>query len=139
MDEPADAYEAHSRQKQSGFYETHSGKQQSNLDEAQSGQQRSDLHETQIQAQTVTLQENMTEPEEQINIDPLVLEFLDANSYEQRLNILTSLRNRITDEMINTMAVAVDLEIKDGDVEDRYEELRSCLLTFEKFECNRLR
>ena len=139
MDEPADAYEAHSRQKQSGFYETHSGKQQSNLDEAQSGQQQSDLHETQIQAQTVTLQENMTEPEEQINIDPLVLEFLDANSYEQRLNILTSLRNRITDEMINTMAVAVDLEIKDGDVEDRYEELRSCLLTFEKFECNILR
>ena len=69
----------------------------------------------------------------------MVLEFLDANSYEQRLNILTSLRNRITDEMINTMAVAVDLEIKDGDVEDRYEELRSCLLTFEKFECNRLR
>ena len=78
-------------------------------------------------------------PEEQINIDPLVLEFLDANSYEQRLNILTSLRNRITDEMINTMAVAVDLEIKEGDVEDRYEELRNCLLTFEKYECNRLR
>ncbi len=79
------------------------------------------------------------EPEEQINIDPLVLEFLDADSYEQRLNILASLRNRITDEMINTMAVAVDLEIKEGDVEDRYEELRNCLLTFAKYECNRLR
>lgn len=83
--------------------------------------------------------EDVAEPEEQINIDPLVLEFLDANSYEQRLNILASLHNRITDEMINTMAVAVDLEIKDGDVEDRYEELRNCLRTFEKYECNRLR
>lgn len=79
------------------------------------------------------------ESDEQINIDPLVMDFLDADTYEQRLNILAALRHRITDEMINTMAVAVDLEIKDGDVEERYEELKNCLLTFEKYECNRLR
>lgn len=76
---------------------------------------------------------------QQLNIDPLVMEFLDADTYEQRLNILAALRSRITDEMINTMAMAVDLEIKEGDVEERYEELKSCLLTFEKYECNRLR
>ncbi|MBD5523862.1 MAG: DUF1653 domain-containing protein [Lachnospiraceae bacterium] len=79
------------------------------------------------------------ESNEQINIDPLVMDFLDADTYEQRLNILAALRHRITDEMINTMAVAVDLEIKDGDVEERYEELKNCLLTFEKYEGNRLR
>lgn len=77
--------------------------------------------------------------EEQLNIDPLVLEFLDANSYRQRLSILDALHNRITDDMINMMAVSADLEIKDGDVEDRYMELRNCLRTFEKYECNRLR
>lgn len=76
---------------------------------------------------------------QQLNIDPLVMEFLDADTYEQRLNILAALRSRITDEMINTMAMAVDLEIKEGGVEERYEELKSCLLTFEKYECNRLR
>lgn len=75
----------------------------------------------------------------QPSLDPLVVEFLDADSYEQRLNILVALHSRITDEMINTLAVAVDLEIKDGDVEMRYEELKNCLLTFEKYECNRLR
>ncbi len=76
---------------------------------------------------------------QQLNIDPLVMEFLEADTYEQRLNILAALRGRITDEMINTMAMAVDLEIKEGDVEERYEELKNCLLTFEKYECNRLR
>lgn len=76
---------------------------------------------------------------EELNIDPLVLAFLDADSYEQRLLILDSLHNRITDDMINTMAVSEDLEIKEGDLEDRYQELRNCLRTFEKFECNRLR
>lgn len=79
------------------------------------------------------------ETSEELNIDPLVLEFLDADSYEERLIILDSLHNRITDDMINTMAVSVDLEIKDGEIEDRYAELRNCLLTFERYECNRLR
>ena len=79
------------------------------------------------------------EQQEELNIDPLVLEFLDADSYEQRLEILSRLHSRIDNHMINTLAVAVDVEIKEGDIEDRYEELKNCLLTFEKFECNRLR
>ena len=77
--------------------------------------------------------------QEELNIDPLVLEFLDADSYEERLNILAALHHRITDEMINTMAVSVDLEIEEGDTQERYEELKNCLLTLERFECNRLR
>lgn len=83
--------------------------------------------------------EKVEEEKEELNIDPLVLEFLDAGSYEERLNILSALHHRITDDMINTMAMAVDLEIGGGDTEERFEELRTCLLTFEKYECNRLR
>lgn len=79
------------------------------------------------------------ETQEELNIDPLVLQFLDADSYERRLEILSMLHSRIDHNMINTMAVAVDIEIKEGDIESRYEELKSCLLTFEKYECNRLR
>ena len=77
--------------------------------------------------------------QEELNIDPLVLQFLDADTYERRLEILSMLHSRIDHDMINTMAVAVDVEIKEGEIEDRYEELKNCLLTFEKFECNRLR
>lgn len=74
-----------------------------------------------------------------VALDPLVLEFLDADSYEQKLNILAGLHHRITDEMITTMAIACDIEVNDGETEERYEELKNCLLTMEKFECNRLR
>ncbi len=76
---------------------------------------------------------------EEINLDPLVLEFLDADSYEKRLNILAALHHRVTDDMITTMAMAEDLEIPEGDTEGRFEELRNCLLTKEKFEGSRLR
>lgn len=76
---------------------------------------------------------------EEFSLDPLILEFLDSDSYEQRLNILAGLHHRITDEMITTMAIACDIEINDGDIEERYEALKACLLTLERYECNRLR
>ena len=87
---------------------------------------------------TATAQDAAAQPEAP-TLDPLVLEFLDADSYEQKLNILAGLHHRITDEMITTMAIACDIEVNDGETEERYEELKNCLLTMEKFECNRLR
>ena len=89
-------------------------------------------------AQTTT-QTVQTATAQEPALDPLVLEFLDADSYEQKLNILAGLHHRITDEMITTMAIACDIEVNDGETEERYEELKNCLLTMEKFECNRLR
>lgn len=81
----------------------------------------------------VTLTEDVHH-EEEMNIDPLVLEFLDARSYEERLKILSQLRPRITDSMINVMSIAADVEIKDGDIEERFDELRTCLSTRQRYE-----
>ena len=89
-------------------------------------------------AQTTIAPVSPAEDEEPA-LDPLVLEFLDADSYEEKLNILAGLHHRITNEMITTMAISCDIEVNDGEPEGRYEELKNCLLTMEKFECNRLR
>ena len=89
-------------------------------------------------AQTTIAPVSPAEDEEPA-LDPLVLEFLDADSYEEKLNILARLHHRITNEMITTMAISCDIEVNDGEPEERYEELKNCLLTMEKFECNRLR
>ena len=82
----------------------------------------------------------MQEPSEaELVLDPMVLEFLDTDSYEQKLNILAGLHHRITDDMITTMAVACDVEVAEGELEERYAALKTCLITLEKYECNRLR
>lgn len=72
-------------------------------------------------------------------VDPGVMEFLDAETFEERIRIASHLHPRITDSMINTMAVSLDLDIKDGDIEKRYAELMTCLETHAKYECTRLR
>lgn len=79
------------------------------------------------------------QPEGEAVLDPLVVEFLDASSCEERLNILSALHHRITGEMINIMSIALDIELKPGDIEEQYVEFRSCLALMERFESNRLR
>ncbi len=85
------------------------------------------------------IQQETEEPAEELNIDPLVLEFLDAGTYEERVNILAALHHRITDDMINIMSMAIDVKVDEGNIEDRFDQLRTCLLTLEKYECNRLK
>ncbi len=87
--------------------------------------------------QSGATQQNPSEPEEP-GIDPLVLEFLDARTYEQRLNVLAALHHRITNEMITTMSLCCDIEVEGDDVEQRYEELKRCLIMKDRFEIKRL-
>lgn len=79
------------------------------------------------------------EQTEELNIDPMVLEFLDADSYEDKLNVLAGVRHRVTNEMLTTMAVVCDIVLPEGDVSERYEALKYALLTKDKYECSRLR
>ena len=77
--------------------------------------------------------------EEEPALDPMLMAFLDADSYEEKLAIFTDMRGRITDDMLTTMAVALDIDLKEGELMERYEELKNCIVMLEKYECTRLR
>lgn len=70
-------------------------------------------------------------------LDPQVERFLDAQTAEERLTILSGMRNSITDDMIDTMAMAVGVEVEPGPVSVRYEDLRDCLITIDRYELER--
>ncbi|MCR5279018.1 MAG: DUF1653 domain-containing protein [Lachnospiraceae bacterium] len=72
-------------------------------------------------------------------IDPEVEAFLDAPTAIDRIRILNKIRPRLTDEMIDIMAIALDLEIGKGDIESRYADMLNCLNAIARFETNRLR
>lgn len=104
------------------------------LSEMESAGERENADAPDLTAEGVS---EMWETEEPA-IDPLVLEFLDARTYEQRLNVLAALHHRITNEMITTMSLCCDIEVEGDDVEQRYEELKQCLMMKERFEIKRL-
>ena len=75
---------------------------------------------------------------EEVTIDPLLEAYLDTDSYREKLNILHGLQHRITEHMLNTMAIVIDFELPEGDIQTKYDALNDCLLTKEKYECNRI-
>ena len=82
---------------------------------------------------------SIEEEARELNLNPLVVAFLDADTPDKRLQILDELHRDITDDQIDLMAMALDFKIPEGDVYDRYLSLRDLLLTKKRFESGRLR
>lgn len=66
-----------------------------------------------------------------------VLYFLDCDSYEEKWNSLTVIHEFLSDYVINSLAVAMDVVVPDGDLEERYSSLQSCIRAHRRFEVKR--
>ena len=85
------------------------------------------------------MSKSVEEEARELNLDPLVIEFMDADLAVDKNAILTKLRPTITNDMIDIMAMSLGVVVKEGDVYDRFNDLRTCLTTMEKYESTRLR
>ncbi len=68
-----------------------------------------------------------------------LMAFFDAETMDEKYKLLLDMRNDVTDRMINNMAVVLDVVIEEGPLDQRYEELKTCVRTFRRYETSRLR
>lgn len=68
-----------------------------------------------------------------------LLNFLDAEGNEGKLDVLERIRGRLNDDIINAIAISLDTEIRDGSIEEKYEEIKEYLRTMIRYEGARLR
>ena len=71
--------------------------------------------------------------------DSKLIRFLDAYDYKEKLDILTSMRGELNDGLIDIMAESIEVVVPEGDITDRYNSLRKCLMAHTKYEGLRLR
>ncbi|MBH1939696.1 DUF1653 domain-containing protein [Mobilitalea sibirica] len=75
----------------------------------------------------------------QEGVNTLLMDFLEAPSYNKKLEIITSNRKHMSNRLINDMAVSLDCTVEDGPLENRIKELIYCLQAMARFEDRRLR
>lgn len=85
--------------------------------------------------------QNDTEPETngEEQAAPELMRFLDAETYHEKYKVLQGMENTITDRLINDFAVILDVVIPEGELSNRFEQLKQCVSTMARYETTRLR
>lgn len=83
-------------------------------------------------------QEKSAEPGE-AHLNPWLDKILDASTFDEKYKIVCDMQNEVTDRLIDDIAVVMDLAIPEGNLRERYAQLKYCLRTRQKYESGRLR
>ena len=72
--------------------------------------------------------------------NPQLIKFLDADTLEEKYNILVSMSDTITDRLLDDMAVVMDVVLPAAPLMERYEDLKNIIRTRQHYDfANRLR
>ncbi len=77
--------------------------------------------------------------EEPLAMNPLLLRFLDADSYRDKLELFQAWEAYADDQLLESIAVSLDLTLGQGSTKEKYRTILNCLKTMEHFETDRFR
>lgn len=88
---------------------------------------------TKARAEEVKNEQEESVKEEEVNIEPL-LKFLDETDLNQRLNILVQYKDDLTETMLESMGIAIDVVLTGKTLEEKYYELDKIIRTKLQYE-----
>lgn len=71
------------------------------------------------------------------DVSPLLIEFLDADTYSKKLKIFLEMRESIDEIMLTDVAASLDISTGTGTLEEQYASVQYALHTLAKYERNK--
>lgn len=70
--------------------------------------------------------------------NPWLMKFLDAETFDEKYEVLGQMHRDVDDKLIDDIAVCMDVVIAPGSLQERYMQLKQCLRTKQKYEGARI-
>ncbi len=77
--------------------------------------------------------------EEPPKANPMLVRFLDAKSYRDKLELIQCWETYADDQLLESIAVSLDISLSGKSTQDKYRQVVNCLKTLEHFETDRFR
>jgi hypothetical protein len=81
----------------------------------------------------------VSEETEEPFADDFLDKFLDADTYEEKLDVFTDMWKTINEDNIDNVATVMDLSLTGETLEDKYKEILNCLKMRARYESSRFR
>lgn len=72
-------------------------------------------------------------------LDPIMEKILDSKEYTDKIEAFELLRGKCDENMLSTLAMALDIQLTGETIEEQYADILKCLRMHQKYETNRLR
>ena len=74
---------------------------------------------------------------ETAGVNPLLIQFLDADTYTDKLKIFLEMRDTINEVLLTDVAASLDISTGTGSLEEQYSSVQYALHTLAKYERNK--
>lgn len=72
-------------------------------------------------------------------VSPLLLEFLDTESFEERMAILQRMKGKAGQREVDSLCLCLDVKPSEGTIEEQLEDIKQCLRMQQRYDASRLR
>lgn len=79
----------------------------------------------------------MADEAETAGVDPLLIQFLDADTYTDKLKVFLEMRDTINEVLLTDIAASLDISTGTGSLEEQYASVQYALHTLAKYERNK--
>lgn len=93
--------------------------------------------DVELKDEAVIKDESELKDETANEVNPDLMDFLNADSYKEKIEVLNGARNRLDEHILDIMAVTLDYVLPEGEFDEKFSALMQCLSTRERYELRR--
>ncbi len=98
-----------------------------------------EIEEKRLERKAPAVSDSQQPVRQEETVNPDLMRFLEAESFEEKITVLSSMKKRLNPQILQTIAISLDYTLQEGDIMDQYEAVMYYLETRVRYEGRRLR